>query len=58
LRVRMQDHGNGRARARTGLETTFKAAFGTGKDNCWHVMCYLAMAGFICSDAESDRRAG
>lgn len=43
LRVRMEDHGDGRAGARTGLETAFEAAFGTGKDDCGH--CFV----FTCA---------
>jgi len=33
LRVRVQDHGNGRARAGAGLEKAFEATIGAGEDD-------------------------
>ena len=37
LGVGMKDHGDGRARARAGLEAALETAFGSGKDHCGHV---------------------
>ena len=39
LRVRVEDQGDRRARARAGAETAFKAAFGAGKDDFGHRTC-------------------
>ena len=36
LWVRVQDHGDRRARARTWLEAAFETAFGAGKNDGWH----------------------
>lgn len=36
LRMRVQDHGYGRAGTGSWAETTFKTAFGTRENDCWH----------------------
>jgi hypothetical protein len=54
----MEDHRHGRAGARPGLETAFKAAFGTGKDNCGHVVRSRIEASLCRGRPEISGRSG